>query len=92
MSYSCKYLIPTLRPVTFNHLEGLLMSDQPILERFEKLHPLFQRRLASQAVTGPFDLFRAQQQVHVVMTRQQGRLEPGWAIIEQGLAPEDIAQ
>ena len=88
----CKHLLPALYPVALNDLERLPMSAQPSLDRLEKRQPLCQLGLATQTVAGPFDLLRAQQQVQVVMTGQQRRLEPLRAIAEQGLAPEDVAQ
>src|SRR5471032_3365864 len=85
-------LSPAFSPVPLQHLEGLLMLCQPSVGGIEKGSTLIKRGLAPLTIVRPVDLLRREQQVQVVVSGQQRLLDPGRAVAEQGLAPENIAQ
>ena len=68
------------------------MQVKPLAAGLEKRLAFCQLRLATLPIVMPGNAFRAEQQVQVVMPRQQRLLDPWRAIAKQRVTPEDIAQ
>ena len=68
------------------------MPLQPVQAVVEKALAVAQFGLAALAIGNPIHALRAQQQVQVVMPRQQRLFQPGRAVAEQGVAPEHVAE
>jgi hypothetical protein len=68
------------------------MLLHPVQAALEKRATVCQLRLTALTVGGPFDVFGREQQVQVVVARQQLIVKPCRVVAEQGLAPEFVGE